>query len=749
MRDIYKFRRSPVAAAVFAALHAATSHAAPQEAKAQELPKISVQEQEDALKVDTLSSPKFTQPLLETPQTITVIPKALFLQQGATNLTEALRNSPGITLLAGEGGAAAGTAGDSIFMRGFDTQSNIFVDGIRDLGSISRDIFNTEQIEVAKGPSGADNGRASAAGYINLSSKLAQFGDSVSGSAGFGDEEHKRATLDVNQELGASTAVRFNAMWQDGGVAGRDFAQQDRWGIAPAIAFGLGTATRAHFFYQHVEQDNIPDYGIPTVGLEGYYNTATPGVTMAPVDRENFYGNAIDFEDIRVDMFTARVEHDLASGFTITNTSRYGKSSREAILTAPTNVAINTTDPSLSTATRTRQANVRENTLITNQTNARGEVKTGSINHVISGGVEAIYEKQFNPSYTGLGTVAAVPGDLYNPNPRGPVTGYAPVKSGAYTKGETTTLAGYISDTVEFNDRWEWNASVRLEHYDTEFVSVTATTVTPPATANTATTIETADNLVSWKTGVLFKPLDNGSVYLSYATSSLPPGGANFSLNTGSENANNVNVDPQEATNVELGTKWEFFDARLGFAAAVYRSENEDQVVELEAGSFAQFGKQRVDGIEVSAIGQITDNWSINGGIAYMDAETIEGTTPTPTSPGTTGQPIQWTPKVSATLWTTYELPFGLILGGGGRYVDSQPRSNSGFYTPEATNFVEVESWWVLDAVASYDFNDNITLQLNAYNLTDEEYVASLNNNGNRYTPGTARSFLATLNYRF
>ena len=189
-------------------------------------------------KADKVASPKFTQRLQDTPQTIQVITSDLFNQQGATTLTEALRNSPGVgTFYAGENGNT--TTGDALFMRGFDTSSSLYVDGVRDLGSISRDVFNIEQVEVTKGPAGTDNGRSAPTGAINLVSKQANLQDATSASVSLGSDQQRRATGDWNQSLGATSALRINAMWQDSDQPGRDHVQNKRWGLAPSLAFGL------------------------------------------------------------------------------------------------------------------------------------------------------------------------------------------------------------------------------------------------------------------------------------------------------------------------------------------------------------------------------------------------------------------------------------------------------------------------------------------------------------------------------
>ncbi len=242
--------------------------ALPVSAQTNSLSEVKIEATADTYKAEP-SSPKATAPLVDTPQTITVINEQIIREQGATTLTEALRNSPGVgTFNLGENGST--NTGDAIYMRGTDASGSIFVDGIRDIGSISRDMFNIEQVEVLKGAAGADIGRGSATGSINLSTKQPKLEDAFSASAGFGSSSYKRGTADLNKKIDDTSAFRLNLMTEDAGVAGRDFIQNKRWGIAPSFAFGLNTPTRVFIDYLHVKQDNVPDGGVFTIGLPGY-----------------------------------------------------------------------------------------------------------------------------------------------------------------------------------------------------------------------------------------------------------------------------------------------------------------------------------------------------------------------------------------------------------------------------------------------------------------------------------------------
>jgi catecholate siderophore receptor len=744
--------RHCVAVAVSLVLAAASA----QGAETAALPKISVKENiETTNKIDASSSPKFTQPLLDTPQTIAIVGKEVLRQQGATTLSQALRNTPGVTFLLGENGNTA--TGDSIFLRGFDTQGSIFVDGIRDLGTISRDVFNTEQVEIAKGPSGPDNGRSAASGYVNMSTKVPLVDSFAQSTINYGTADQSRVTGDLNHYFdGSNAAFRLNVMGQEGGVDGRDYIEREGWAVAPSVAFGLNGPTRAYFYLLRTEQDNRPDGGVPTIGLDGFYNASLVNAPRpARVERDNFYGSVSDFEEVDGTMFTARIEHDFSSDVRLRNTSRYGKSKQFYVLTGVNALTLEG-EPSTWTVARSRtgtQAKYQENRVLTNQTNLTATFNTGVIEHALTSGLEFIYEEQFNPTYIGAGTMPAA--NLYNPNARDPVTDAALARNGVYTKGDTVTIGAYAFDTISLTDRWEVTGGIRVDDYDTQFDSASLSTATTnpslPVGTLVPTALEASDTLFAYKVGVLFKPLPNASVYISHATSQQPPGGSNFTLNagvpnatTGAVNINTPNLDPQEATNLEVGTKWDLRDGALALTAAVYRSENKNDLAQVDPtdpSAVQQYGKRRVEGIELGAVGQITDAWQITAGIAKMDTKVLQGTATQ------TGAQINWSPELTFTSWTTYQLPFGLTLGGGVRYVDTVFRSVNN--STAVTNMPSAPDYWVIDAMMSYAINERVLVQLNGYNLADELYVASINNSGARYAPGAPRSALLSVGVTF
>ena len=363
-----------------------------------------------------LSSPKYTEPLRDIPQTITVIPKDVIEAQGATTLRDVLRNVPGLTMTAGEGGAPAG---DNLTLRGFSARNDIFVDGVRDLGPQSRDPFNLEQVEVVKGPGSAYTGRGSAGGTINLTSKTPGLTPSYGGTLNLGNARMKRATADINAPLaklglGERTAFRLNLLAHDAGVAGRDVVEDERWGVAPSLAFSLGGRTRLTLSYFHLQQDNVSDYGIPWVPAT---NNALAEFRdrPAPVPRDTFYGfKDRDHEKLRSDLATFRLEHDFDDNLRLTNQLRYGRSTRDSMATPPRFADVNST-----VINREMRSWLTEDDIWDNQTDMRASFETGAVRHTLVTGLALTRERNVRRTRTAANSQTT----LLDPNPNDVFTG--------------------------------------------------------------------------------------------------------------------------------------------------------------------------------------------------------------------------------------------------------------------------------------------------------------------------------------
>ncbi|WP_438851433.1 TonB-dependent receptor [Brevundimonas nasdae] len=700
--------------------------------------------------------PKQTARLLDTPRSITVIPEEIIQTTGSTSLMDALRTVPGITFGAGEGG---NPLGDRPFLRGSDTQSSTFVDGARDIGAQSREVFNIESIDVIKGASGAYTGRGGAGGGIYIVNKTAGPGNVISGSLGAGTDAYGRATLDVNYQLTDSAAVRLNAMVHQNDVAGRDEVNNSRWGIAPTLTLGLNSPTRAYFSYYHLQTDDLPDAGIPYNNPTLRPRTDVPQVLAtgdgAPVSvgRNTFYGLVNrDFRKENVDTGTIRIEHDLSAALHIRNTTRYGETSQDNIYTQPDD-----TQGNIYYGYVWRRANTRisEVTSLINQTDLYGTFTTGNIAHSFSAGLELSREESENDSYTitsGGQVLSAynrcLPGavasfnctSLYNPNPNDAWTGVIS-KTGNPSNAKTTTKAIYLFDTLTLNPQWQINVGLRYDIYDAEFVSARNTTT------QLRTTYKRSDDLFNYQLGVVYKPIPAASVYATYSSSSTPVGS---SLTQGSD-PNGLSSDinaalvPEKNDAYEIGGKIDLLNGGLSLSGAVFRVETNNARVTVSDGTVAQVGQKLIQGLELGVNGQITSQWSVFAGYTYMDSELVRAGGSGANYGLNDGIRFPNTPEHSASITTNYQVTPKINVGGGVYYM-GKVYGNASTLTPTSTKFIP--EYTRVDVNATYVINPNLNLRLNVQNLTDEFYFnQAYPTHYASVAPG--RSGTLTLNFRY
>jgi len=685
-------------------------------------------EEQDATsyQVEKASSQKYTAPLVDTPRSVTVVPQQVLKDTAATSLQDALRTVPGITFGAGEGG---NPQGDRPFIRGFDAQGDTYLDGVRDTGGQSREIFDIESIEVSKGPNSSFGGRGSAGGSLNLVSKTPQARDFTNGGFTYGSDQTRRYVLDVNRQfLDDSAAFRLNLMTHEQNVAGRDAVNYDRWGVAPSLTFGLGTPTRVNLSYYHMESNDLPDSGIPY----GYSSsTATTHGHDKPNDggdSNNFYGlKDRDFRKTRADISTVSIEHDLNDSMTLKNTLRHGSTGQDYILTQPDDSKLNVNR--FGTVWRRANSRVSTTTTTTNQTDLFGSFQALGFKHSYSTGLEFTGEETRVSSYTispnanptGGCTVAGGGRggqctSLSNPNPDDAWNGSI-TRNYNGTNTKATSRAAYVFDTIELDPKWLLNVGLRYDTFDTE----ANTNAVPSATVKARSKIKEDSQFFNWQAGLVWKPVENASVYASYATSATPAGGLVGEGSDGnplSAGAASSDLQPEETVNYELGTKWDLFHDRLSLTAAVFRTEKKNTRILVDALTYQNAGESQVDGIELSASGKITDQWQVFAGYSYLDSELVKagrnGRNGVISAGSNEGNQMPNTPKNSFSLWTTYAITPKLTVGGGAFYVDD--------VYGDVGNTVYVPSYTRYDAMASYKLSKNVDLQLNVQNLTDKTY---------------------------
>ncbi|UUY10354.1 TonB-dependent siderophore receptor [Pseudomonas sp. J452] len=696
-----------------------------------QLDKVSIEgKQEQSYKVDQVSSPKYTAPLLDTPQTVTVVPAEVIKEQNALSLRQVLSNVSGITFGAGEGG----NYGDSINIRGFSATNNLMVDGLRDSANMTRsDMFNLEMVEVVKGPSSVYAGAGATAGSINMVSKTPSLRESNNLQAGLGTDGYHRLAADINQPLDGieGAAFRLNLMAHENDVAGREQINYERWGIAPSVAFGLGTPTRLTLSYLHQSDENLPEYGLPAIA----------GKVLDGVDRDDYFGfRNIDTEEVDVDSFTAKIEHDFNDLVSLNSITRYSETDNRTVTTRSYVETLGNGQYQY----RSGSGNGRDTTskLAINQTNLVWNFATGFIDHSLVTGMEVSRETVDKTNFSNNLDLDLVY-DL--DNPPGYYNGPRHKTNTSTVDAELTDQALYVFDTLALNDQWDLTLGARWERYEGENDE-------KDFEDDTRTQLESTDEMLSGRVGLAYKPVENGTIYVAWGNSYNPSAQGLATTGTGL-NEGNENLDPEKNETWELGTKWELLDQRLALNAAIFRVDKTNGRVELDDGSFELQGEQRVEGFELGASGKLTDKWQAFASYTQLSSEVLKA------APGEDqvqeGQALANTPPRSFSLWTSYQLPADFEVGYGAQFVDERNVAVATRDTPPQASRAKIDSYWVHGAMLGYQASEELRLQLNVNNLFDEEYydrvrtsAGSADNTGG-LVPGDGRSAVLSANYSF
>jgi catecholate siderophore receptor len=686
---------------------------------------------------------KLTQPLRDTPQSIAVVTQQLMEDQGVTTLRDALRNVPGISLAAGEFGAQ----GDNLTIRGFSARNDIYIDGMRDFGGYYRDPFFIQNVEVLEGPSSILFGRGSTGGVVNQTAKTPTLAPLMAGSLAFGTDDTKRLTADLNvplPEWGEGVAARLNLMGNDSGVAGREFAQNSRFGVAPSLAFGLGTPTRITLNYLHQTEYDIPDYGLPFI-YQAPAGAKQGTAVVAPVSQNNFYGfKHGDYLRTNVDIGTAKIEHDFNDNLTIRDQVRYSHYVRSFRITEPqiyapatsanppTNTAglISPTTPLSSVfISRNQLYGTGLETLLDNQVDVTARFTTGPFNHTLVAGLELTRETSDPNRDSSIAPFSTT--SLVNPNPN--QTYNANSFFSTQTKTTAYSQAVYLVDTVEITPQWQLMGGGRFDRFDIGFDQNTFDTT---GKQTGAVVLSHIDRKPSWRAALVYKPLPNGSVYFSAGTS-FNPSAESLSLSTA-----NSSLDPVENTTYEVGTKWDVLDERLSLSAALYQTEQTNLRETIPGSTLQQLvGSGIAKGLTMEAVGHITNEWQIIAGYAY----TYSAITKSPI--GDLGHRLANVPMHTANIFTSYTFPFGLQIGGGFNYVSSRFAASAPRVVGGVNFFSEAPSYWTANLMAKYIVNDNLSLQVNVSNLTDKYYYDLLH--PSHVVPGAGRAALFTASFKY
>jgi catecholate siderophore receptor len=703
-------------------VYAEDSTASPPPSRDSGLEEVYVFGSKDAYKVDMSTLGKLTTPLIDVPQSVDAISAQELQDRAVMDFNQALHTVPGVTMGAGE----FKSIGNSPTIRGFVARTDMFLDGIRDYGDYFRDPFNLESIEVLEGPASILFGRGSTGGVIEQGSKLPKLQEILAGTLTGGTDSTRRATIDVNEPLaalGEGAAFRVNLMGHKTQVSDRNDVVTSRYGVAPSLSLGLGTPTRLTVAYYHQYNDDIPDYGIP------YF-----GVRPAAVPRDNYYGFRNDFMKTRTDIGSIKLEHDLSASFTLQNTVRYASYSRDFRFSEPliaTAVPLSTPATAVR-VTRNDNTGSSVDTMLWDQFFGILHWEAGQVRNTSVIGVEGGHEKAAPLFENSSGVPTS---SLLTPNENLDFTA-----TSTYPRYKThlsaNSAAPFLIDTATL-DRWEATLGLRWDYFDVDYNDINYS-ATVPGKVNTTDHIPHLDEMFSYRAALAYKPLPNGSVYLSFGTS-FNPSAEDLSLISSSRSfsLNNANLDPEKNRNYELGSKWSVMQGRLDLSGAIFRAEKTNARVPNPENILLNIlaGSQRVEGAEVRVNGRVTSNWQVIAGYTYLDSKV------TATAPGAApvGAPLMNTPKHGLTFWSVYELS-RFEFGGGGRFVASQ-------YTQNVPPIKTVPEFWTFDAMAKYAIAPRVAAQVNVNNLTNRYYYDQLH--FFHVVPGEGRTALLTLQARF
>ena len=701
------------------------------------LPQISVQgaQPENTLE-GTTGLGRIPGRIQDIPQTIQVVPQEVMRQQNVTTLGEALRNVPGITSSIGEGNG--GVNGDQLRIRGFNSQNDLYVDGLRDFGSFRRDAFTFEEVQAILGPSGVNFGSGSAGGVVNVTSRTPHLGNSFDASVTGGMNWMLRGTADGNYQIGETSALRLNILGQTSRTVDRNLPTGERWGIAPSLAFGLGTDTTVTLEYLYYRYDEPSDGGVPVVTRPG--SSVGRPVTEYGVNRATWYGSDhTDRDQATVNRLTARVRHVANDWLTVYNDTRLGftdKSYSFSIASCDATCVsrlFNGGGTPLYSLSGGGSPYTTQTWGVQNIASGVARFNTWSLRHEATFGLDLWYEnfERTTYTYTAASGRTAYRGDLFAPINDLNFDYALSTSANAQRQNETTQAALFASDRIWFTPEISVLAGARWTRQQSDYLAYGG--------ANAATSLSADNSFIDPRVSFIWEPTPEYNLYASYAQSTFAPG-SNWATQPGQASANNANLEPEQNTIYEIGGRASILGGRLGLSASVYQIEknNATETDPLTGTVFSSGDQQRIRGVDLGVTGRVTPAWLINARYSYMNSETTSSLTA-----ANVGKQVVYVPEHSATLWTSYEFnqgtPWNLTLGGGVVW-------NSSVYL-NAANTNEVPYTFSLDAFASHRINDQLTVRVNGYNLSDNRnYVALF---GNRAVMGPGRGVTATVAVSF
>ncbi|MGQ0430215.1 MAG: TonB-dependent receptor [Gammaproteobacteria bacterium] len=643
---------------------------------------------ESAMRTDT--------PLLDVPQSVSIVTRDLIRDQSMQSLADVARYLPGAGMAQGEGNR------DTIILRGNSSTADFFVDGVRDDVEYFRDVYNLDRVEALKGPNAMIFGRGGAGGVINRVTRQANWDRVRELSLQVGSWDNRRATLDVGGGPNETVALRVTGMYEDSDSY-RDGVGLERRGVNPTAAFRLGDDTTLRLSYEYFDYDRTADRGIPSLA----------GVPFE-TDESTFFGDpALSATRATVNMATVVLDHAFNDSVNIRNRTLYADYDKfyQNVFPGAVNAGAGTV-----TITAYNHEQLREN--VFNQTDLTFSAATGHVRHQFLVGAEIGEQMTDNFRNTGFfnDTTTSIQAPLADPTISIPVT-FRQSATDADNHSRAMIAAFYVQDQIEITPQFEVVIGLRYDRFDVD-----------ARNNRTGEDFSSTDDLLSPRAGLIYKPVENVSAYASYSMTYVPRAGAQLN----SLDLSNQALDPEEFENLEIGAKW---DLRPGLAltAAVFQLDRANMVIPDPnvPGQSLLVDGQRTEGFELGLAGRISDRWSLQGGYAWQEGELTDALG---------GATLAQLPEHVISLWNRYD--FSESWGAGLGVIHQTEMFAA------ADNAVTLPDFTRVDAGLYFQPSERLMVQLNVENLLDEVYYPNAHNNNNIST-GAPRSLRVGLTASF
>lgn len=702
-------------------------------------------------KAKTSADTRRTRPLAETPATVSVVTREAFEDAGVTDLKQILSAQPGITLGTGENG---NMFGDRYIIRGYEAKSDVFVDGLRDPGMTTRESFAVEQLEITKGPSSTFAGRGSAGGAVNAITKQATLDyDFTRTAVGLGTDKYQRHTLDINRVFSDNFALRANVLYGSQDVPDRAPSSRERKGLALSGLWEVNTDLSVTLdYYTMLARDNQPDLGSYLKGT---------GAGRKPASDVPVYAQKSDFLTSDTNTMTARISYRLAPDMRITSLTRYGTANNAY---ATTGASFNTN--AQRTAIDNGHTGWQDVEYFAHQTNLRWDKSLFGLKN------EFIFGFEFTDHKATQGNFTASNANAFNcrtATGSGANNAYCISDASGNFTGDPTTVAGRTysrngknqtwhvktvslsaMDTIDLTEKLTLTGGIRSDWFDFSLVRYQNTGATAGAVTGN---YGYRDTLFNGHLGLSYKLHPAGMVYANYATAQNINGGETDSgTNSGYGglllyNGNAAGAKPVTTRNVEVGTKWNLFDSRLLATLAWFQITKSDV---MEGASYDQYGtfntgKNRVEGVELSLAGNVTDKFMVQAGAAFMKSKVLASTTAS-----RVGHQLANFSDQSFSVLGRYQLTPNFYLGAQVRHQSErcggQPDTGVDYVAGSSVCTQPVPAFTVYDAFAGYRINKKVDVRLNVVNLTNKDYYTAVYRSGSFLYKGDARQAYLTVN---